>query len=341
MQAPRAAAPGRRRPAARCPGAAALRRGRLSRRRAARLDEASVLPPDLVVEREELGDPGAVLVQGEEVVEGPAGPIQGAIGRIGPIERFGLPGKTLIPVLGQSRWNWPSGNRAAVGSFSRPNWLDARACARAGTRRRGLDHCREAGMRDGAVVALEEVLGRDLPVRRDLPVHPVVKREAVDVDLALGIALRRHLAENVLERRRRIRFTNRNGPQAPSRISTRPMSPAPESSSDRGADHQRSVQPVRPGVVGALGVFRLPASSTTTEPRCRHTLTNARSDPSSSLTTTTGTRPAQPGTTLCSSRTPTYCHVRAKIASSSRSSNAGSRYQAHGVVARPHPACGS
>jgi oligopeptide/dipeptide ABC transporter ATP-binding protein len=37
-------------------------------------------------------------------------------------------------------------------------------------------------MRDGAVVALEEVLARDLPVRLQLELGPVAKPERVDVD---------------------------------------------------------------------------------------------------------------------------------------------------------------
>src|SRR5215210_3741398 len=63
-----------------------------------------------------------------------------------------------------------------------------------------LDHAREARVRDGAVVALEEVLDRDLPVRSDLPVDAMVECERVDVDPTLGEHLW-DLAEHLLERR--------------------------------------------------------------------------------------------------------------------------------------------
>src|SRR5438445_6215502 len=55
-------------------------------------------------------------------------------------------------------------------------------------------------MRDGAVVALEEVLGADLPVRFVLEVRTREKAERVDVDAGFGDALR-NLFEKVGERR--------------------------------------------------------------------------------------------------------------------------------------------
>src|SRR5215212_794108 len=45
-------------------------------------------------------------------------------------------------------------------------------------------------MSDWTVVALEKVLARDLPVRGDLPVGPVVEGKRIDVDAGCGDALR-------------------------------------------------------------------------------------------------------------------------------------------------------
>ncbi len=49
-----------------------------------------------------------------------------------------------------------------------------------------VDDFGEAGVRDRAVVALEVVLDRDLPVAPDLPVVPDAEAEAVDVEAARG-----------------------------------------------------------------------------------------------------------------------------------------------------------
>ena len=48
-----------------------------------------------------------------------------------------------------------------------------------------VEHFRKAGMRHRAVVALEVVLDRDLPVARDLPVVADADAEPVEVDAAL------------------------------------------------------------------------------------------------------------------------------------------------------------
>ena len=151
---------------------------------------------------------------------------------------------------------------------------------------------------------------------------------------------RRHFAEYLLERRRLAvevdepeRAPGSRGGSRPARGRRRLRAPPTGAPTAVLRPARTSRRGRRTGASSGL-----PASSTTTEPRCRQTLTNARSAPSSSLTTTTGTRPAQPGTTLCSPRTPTYCQLRRKIASSSRSSTAGSRYQLHGVVASVTPA---
>jgi hypothetical protein len=70
---------------------------------------------------------------------------------------------------------------------------------------------REAGMRDGAVVALEEVLARDLPVRRDVRLGPEAELQRVQVD-DLG-QLRGDVAERFGEGRRvRVRVDEHEWP---------------------------------------------------------------------------------------------------------------------------------
>ncbi len=61
----------------------------------------------------------------------------GPAGRIAPHERFGRPGKTLMPKFGQRKWNWlrgtsPSARNESPFSRSGPNWLEIRpsACSR-------------------------------------------------------------------------------------------------------------------------------------------------------------------------------------------------------------------
>src|SRR5919108_754173 len=55
-------------------------------------------------------------------------------------------------------------------------------------------------MRDGAVVALEEVLAADLPVRLELRLDAKAELQRVDVENLSQ--LRRHIAEHLGERRR-------------------------------------------------------------------------------------------------------------------------------------------
>jgi len=56
--------------------------------------------------------------------------------------------------------------------------------------RADVDHVAETGMRDGAVVALEEVLDRDLPVRVHAVVHAVVGGEPGEIQPARARDLR-------------------------------------------------------------------------------------------------------------------------------------------------------
>ena len=80
------------------------------------LDEHAILGADLRVERERLLDPRLVGVFGDEVVE-EAVRLLGVAGTIGPIEKFGRPGMTLITVPGKRRWNWPR-SISPVGSYA-------------------------------------------------------------------------------------------------------------------------------------------------------------------------------------------------------------------------------
>ena len=64
-----------------------------------RLDEGGVLPADLVVEGEEVREPGLVHAWREEVVEVPLGPVR-AVRRDRPDREVRRPGKTLMPVFG-------------------------------------------------------------------------------------------------------------------------------------------------------------------------------------------------------------------------------------------------
>jgi len=80
------------------------------------LDEHAILGPDLGVEREGLLDPRLVGIGGDEVVE-EAVRLLGGARTIGPIEKFGRPGITLITVPGKRRWNCPR-STSPVGSYA-------------------------------------------------------------------------------------------------------------------------------------------------------------------------------------------------------------------------------
>ena len=85
----------------------------------------------------------------------------GPAGAIGPIERFAGPGKTFSPVFGKSRWNWPRSPSASPRRTAREGRVRLEQVAV----RVDVDHLAERRVRGRAVVALEEVLDHDLPVR--------------------------------------------------------------------------------------------------------------------------------------------------------------------------------
>ena len=62
---------------------------------------------------------------------------------------------------------------------------------------RDVDRRAEPGMRDRAVVALEEVLAADLPVGRDLELGPETELERIDVDDLRELG--RYVAERLVE----------------------------------------------------------------------------------------------------------------------------------------------
>src|SRR6185437_3752232 len=117
-------------------------------------------------------------------------------------------------------------------------------------------------MRDLAVVALEEVLADDLPVRVDLGLPARVEDEVVDVEAELG-DLRRHRAERVRERLRVAvgvhedeRPPRADGDAAEPELVLREVRLLVRAR--RGAE--RAVEPVRPRVVGALERLALPGA---------------------------------------------------------------------------------
>ena len=152
--------------------------------------------------------------------------------------------------------------------------------------RRHVDQRREAGVRDGAVIALEEVLRDDLPVRLDAPLRAVMEPQRVDVDAELRDLLR-HRTESRGERFRvGVRVHEEERPPALEAYGSESDGVELEVGPRRRP--QAAVEPVRPGVVRALKRLSVPAPSATTDPRCRHTLTKARVAPSSARVTTTG-----------------------------------------------------
>ena len=116
--------------------------------------------------------------------------------------------------------------------------------------RRHVDQRREAGVRDGAVVALEEVLRDDLPVRLDAPLRAVMEPQRVDVDAELRDLLR-HRTERHGERLRvGVRVHEEERPPALEAYGS--QSDGVELEVGPRRRPQAAVEPVRPGVVRAL-----------------------------------------------------------------------------------------
>ena len=264
-------------------------------------------------------------------------------GRQTSSERFCGPGSTLIVTFGHSQWYC-----ARVTSSACIHAGDAAARRRAGPRTSGnvlervavgadVDRLGEARVGDRAVVALEVVLDRDLPVRLERPRHAAAEREPPEVDAAARRARRaaRRASRRTAARRGRD-ATNRNGPHVATRAGRRP-SPSgsrPGSRSPRGTLRSAPSRSYVHAWYGHCSVEHVPSPSSTGWPRWRQTLTSARSSPSRPRTTTSGTGPAsthrkRPGSATWSAR-PAYCQLRRKISSCSRASSSGSAYQRAG-----------
>ena len=126
--------------------------------------------PTCVVELEEVRDPPSSASWRDEVVEEAIGPLRRRRGRPGR-SRGSAPGMTLIPCSGRESGTGrarprPSVVARAARSRGGPYWLIDRRSSRGGTRPARRRRPGEARVRDRAVVALEEVLGDDFPVRR-------------------------------------------------------------------------------------------------------------------------------------------------------------------------------
>ena len=117
-----------------------------------------------------------------------------------------------------------------------------------------VEHLGEAGVRDRAVIALEVVLDRDLPVALDLPVVADAEAEAIEVETAL-----RNLVGERPERLRerpcvRIRVDEDERPPGLGRYGEHREAVLVEVGLALGARRlaKRPVEVVRPGVVRAL-----------------------------------------------------------------------------------------
>ena len=137
--------------------------------------------------------------------------------------------------------------------------------------------------------------------------------QRVDVEPAVRHDLRQ-VAERVGQRRRvRVAWTKTNGPHVstPRRAARARHGPGPRPRAARRAARRRDHRSTRGSGTAASCSARRP--TTTSAPRWRQTLTNARSVPSRSRTTTIGTSPArqvkyEPGSAI-SPAWPAYCHA--------------------------------
>ena len=171
-------------------------------------DERAVLGADLRVERERLRRSRPRRRRRRRSSRGSDTSARCRCGTIGPIEKFGRPGITLTTVPGKSRWNWPR-SISPVGSYAPRGSGSRRAVLRHASGARLEEVCvrghvhdgREAWMRSRAVVALEEVLGGDLPVAGELGLRALQEAQRIEVEPGVGDHLRQAV-EEVRERGR-------------------------------------------------------------------------------------------------------------------------------------------
>src|SRR6266576_2339971 len=146
------------------------------------LDEAPIFRADLVVEGHELVDPGLVHVRREEVVEEPTRPL-GADREHWAARQVRVPGEDVQAEVRPEEVELAAGylpvgeKRAPVlAEWSELGGHEPVRLEPVGVRR-NVDGGAEAGVCDGAVVALEEVLARDLPVCFELELAAEAKLE--------------------------------------------------------------------------------------------------------------------------------------------------------------------
>src|SRR5581483_9244855 len=220
------------------------------------LHEAAVLEAHLCVERHQLVDPVRADVAAEEVVEEPVRPVRRQ--RHHRADRdVRAPGEDVHPEVRPQEVEL-----RALQLAVEPNVLSHRPAlarqppfgrqrVRVGGR---VDHRRERGMRDLAVIALEEVLADDLPVGVELRLPSRVEDEIVDVEPEL-VDLRGHRAQRVCERLRIVRRVHEHeGPPSADRGRQQPELLSREIRLLLGARcaPQGAVETVRPRVVGEL-----------------------------------------------------------------------------------------
>src|SRR5215207_210620 len=224
-----------------------------------KLDQPRVLAADLIVELEELRHPLLGRVGGEEVVEDAPCPVRRdwedrADRQVRPA------GEDVDAGVRPDEVELADRELSVTAAAQLPELAPVRV---AGDElvvvRRDVDQAGEARVRDWTVVALEEVLGGNLPVRGDLPVGAVVEDELVDVEGVPDPA--RNVTEHLSQGRTLVVEVD-EAERPPTLEPHRRQRDVGEVDvlslrARRGA--QRAVQVVRPRVIGALE--RLPAPS--------------------------------------------------------------------------------
>ena len=216
------------------------------------LDERRVLQPDLVVEGDQLPRRLVVDVRRRRSSRGNRPSGRATPARPGRSRGSASPG-TRSPSVPARR----GGTRSPARRPARGRTGSRRGPSPSSTVRVGVDvdQAAEARMRDRAVVALEVVLDRDLPVRRRARTRPARGRRA-----STGSTARRELAERLGERRRvRVGVDEEERPPRLEPERHERQAGAVEAGLAVGARRRRGapVEPVRPRVVRALE--RLPA----------------------------------------------------------------------------------
>ena len=228
-------------------------------------------------------------------------------GTTGPIDRFGFPGITFTTVAGNTRWNWPCGTSPSAyagppSARGGPNWLASRPPASSRSSAETSSTFDRPGCGNRAVVALEEVLDANLPVRSR------IRRDSArgverSVSTRAPPAAESSGSPPSLPRAARpstSRLTNTNGPHAATATGAQPELVASNlgSRSARGAFINDPVEAVRPRVVRALDVSRRRVTLAEDGPRCRQTLTKPCSSPSRRAAIDDGSVPAPCGREL-------------------------------------------